>query len=103
MTPTIRPVLDLSAIKKDSSLINGMIAPAPLSIDAGYTKAASISVDEKQAKMDAATVTDTIAPAGDTNISFVQNNTSPKALTASEIYRQTKNQISAVKGVVVLA
>lgn len=103
MTPTIRPVLDLSAIKKDSSLINGIIAPAPLSIDAGYAKAASISAEQKQMKIDTATASETaVAPAGDTNISFVQNNTSPKALTPAEIYRQTKNQLSAAKGVVVL-
>ena len=104
MTPTIRPVLDLSSIKKDSTLIDGMLTPSALSIDAGYARAASISADQKQIKIDTATAAETsVAKAGDTNISFVQNNTSPKALSASEIYRQTKNQIASVKGVVVLA
>ncbi|MDE5792555.1 MAG: hypothetical protein K2H66_03420, partial [Oscillospiraceae bacterium] len=31
------------------------------------------------------------------NYNFIQNNTSPKALSRSEIYRQTKNLIRAVK------
>lgn len=31
------------------------------------------------------------------NITFIQNNTSPKALSQSEIYRQTKNQLSTIK------
>jgi len=31
------------------------------------------------------------------NISYVQNNTSPKALTPAEVYRQTNNQLSSVK------
>ena len=29
---------------------------------------------------------------------FIQNNTSPKALSEATIYRQTKNQISTAKG-----
>ena len=33
-----------------------------------------------------------------TNVSFVQNNYSPKALSRLDIYRQTKNQISTLKG-----
>lgn len=35
-----------------------------------------------------------------TNYNFTQNNYSPKALSAVEIYRQTKNQFSTLKGVV---
>lgn len=34
-----------------------------------------------------------------TNYNFVQNNTSPKALSRLEIYRQTKNQLDFAKGV----
>ena len=36
---------------------------------------------------------------GDTVYNFTQNNTSPKALSRYEIYRQTKNLISAMNGV----
>ena len=34
-----------------------------------------------------------------TNLSFVQNNYSPKSLSRAEVYRQTKNQISTMKEV----
>lgn len=40
-----------------------------------------------------------IQKSGDTVYNFTQNNTSPKALSRYEIYRQTKNLISAAKGV----
>lgn len=33
-----------------------------------------------------------------TKVEFVQNNYSPKALTSTEIYRNTKNQLSMIKG-----
>lgn len=39
------------------------------------------------------------SPGGATTFNFVQNNTSPKALSRYEIYRQTKNLISLSKGV----
>ena len=36
----------------------------------------------------------------ETSVSFTQNNYSPKALSRIDIYRQTKNQVSMMKGVV---
>jgi hypothetical protein len=36
--------------------------------------------------------------AGGTNVTFYQTNTSPVALSNAEIYRQTKNSLSRVKG-----
>lgn len=102
MTPTIRPVLDLSAIKKDSSLISGMLAPGIIAVDAGYASAASISMEQKAAKAQAGATTDqTMTASVINNTSFVQNNTSPKALSPAEIYRQTRNQISSAKGVLI--
>jgi hypothetical protein len=94
--PTIRPVLDLSAVKKDASLIEGLIRPSDISIGTSYAQASSIALNNKVAAQQAAP-TQEVTNKSDTNITFVQNNNSPKALSASEIYRQTKNQISAVK------
>ena len=97
MNPTITPVLDLSAIKKDSKLIGGMLSVPSLPIDNAYVRAMSISSDQQQVRAASAVVAqDRVG--GDTNIQFIQNNTSPKALSAAEIYRQTRNQISSVKG-----
>lgn len=101
MTPTIRPVLDLSAIRKDSSLINGILTPNMLQVDAGYASAANISMEQRAIKTQQTEMP--VTTTGDTNISFVQNNTSPKALSPAEIYRQTRNQISSAKGALNLA
>lgn len=98
MNPTIKPVLDLSAVEKDSLAINSMLTPSTISVDTAYNQAASISADQQAAKSATDIATETSAKTGDTNISFIQTNNSPKALTPAEIYRQTKNQISAAKG-----
>ena len=95
--PTIRPVLDLSAIKKDASLIDGLIKPSDISVGTTYAQAASIALDNKVAAQETAT-TQEITNKTDTNITFIQTNNSPKALSASEIYRLTKNQIAVAKG-----
>jgi hypothetical protein len=42
-------------------------------------------------------------PAQETNVTFNQYNNSPKALSDIDIYRQTNNQISKAKGVLVYA
>ena len=50
-------------------------------------------VTEMNARMDA-------GDNADSPVTFNQYNYSPKALTRLEIYRQTKNQLSMMKGVV---
>jgi len=97
LNPVIRPVLDLSAIKKDSKNINSMLKPASISVDSAYAQASSIAVQQRANESQQSVSNEEIITNSDTNITFIQNNNSPKALSASEIYRQTKNQISAVK------
>jgi tape measure domain-containing protein len=91
--PTITPVLDLSSVKKTAGQI-GSILPSQTVVDASYSKAKTIS--------------DSFASSGDTTagqvssvvktVTLNQYNSSPKALSNAEIYRQTKNQISVAKG-----
>lgn len=95
--PTIRPVLDLSSIKKDASLIDSMLTPSIISLDSAYAQASSIAVSQKNNQAQELTSAQDVITNSDTNITFIQNNNSPKALSAAEIYRQTKNQISAIK------
>jgi hypothetical protein len=95
--PTIRPVLDLTSIKKDASLIDSMLSPSTISLDTAYAQAASIAMSQKNNQAQESTSGQDVITNSDTNITFIQNNNSPKALSASEIYRQTKNQISAIK------
>jgi tape measure domain-containing protein len=97
MNPTIRPVLDLSAIKKDSLSIGSMLQPASISVGSAYAQASSIALEQRASRSESSVSTEETSISSDTNITFIQNNNSPKALSASEIYRQTKNQISAVK------
>lgn len=96
--PSIRPVLDLSAIKKDGSLIAGMLGIPTLSLDGVRSNVSSASAGYEQ---NIRIITDSDGEAtGEpgTTINYTQNNNSPKALSAVEIYRQTKNQLSVAKG-----
>lgn len=100
MTPTIRPVLDLSDVKKGSNLINGMLAPSNINPSVAYNNAASIAVATREAKQEAINEANAMAYAkNQPDVTLIQHNTSPKALSSAEIYRQTKNQISVAKGV----
>ena len=88
--PTIRPVLDLSDIKSGAKQINTMFSRSQaLAIDASQNK----RHDEIQ-NGEAAT------SSGGNTYQFTQNNYSPKALSRVEIYRQTKNQFSAMERMV---
>lgn len=97
MTPVIRPVLDLSDIQKGSNLIDGMLAAANINPGVSYNGAAAISANNRAAMV--ASDAPTNAPAS--SVTFVQNNSSPKALSEAEIYRQTRNQLSVAKGVLI--
>lgn len=87
--PVIRPVLDLSNVQAGAARIGGYFsATQAVGIAARMNNANAVNaVDDGQ----------TASPGGAT-YSFVQNNYSPKALNRLEIYRQTRNQISAIEG-----
>lgn len=94
--PTIRPVLDLSNVQKNSALIGGMLTPPTLKVDDSYAYAASIAESQREFEESRNNSGNDDGPTGDV-IYFTQNNNSPKALPAAEIYRQTHNQLSVVK------
>jgi len=92
--PVIRPVMDLSAVKSGTASINRMLSGKNgISLSGFSEKLPNFSKSNSSAE----TVVE--SPEG-TSISFVQNNYSPKALSRLEIYRNTRNQISTLKGVV---
>ena len=75
---------------------NGAEAVVPLERNTeGLRKIASML----SANMGAVNPAGAVSSPGGTTYNFVQNNTSPKALSRYEIYRQTKNLISLSKGV----
>ena len=88
--PTIRPVLDLSQVREGASKLSALLS---------RNQAMIISADmERQA---VATIQNgETAPTTTNSYNFTQNNYSPKALSRIEIYRQTKNQFSALEGLV---
>lgn len=98
MTPSIRPVLDLSAIRKDAGLIGGLLTPPSLKLDNSVAYASMAQMAGQQAQQSANEVElerwDS-TKGGD--VVFNQTNNSPKALTNAEIYRKTNNQLSVAK------
>lgn len=89
--PRITPVIDLTQARAGINTLNGLSKNQLISADTSMLKATSISA--QNAQLSASIGIDPLRP----NVTFVQNNTSPKALDAATIYRQTKNQISQAK------
>lgn len=84
--PVITPVMDLTKITKDAKTLGDLSNNPTIKAATSYSQAKRIdttanadSVDEHK------------------GIMFVQNNTSPVALSNVDIYRQTKNQLSQAK------
>lgn len=91
--PTIRPVLDLSDVRKGAKGISGAIGTHSINSRDQFNKAHAI------ASSASAPTQETIEKAPTVNeYKYVQNNYSPKALQPIEIYRQTKNQLSLARG-----
>lgn len=89
MQPTITPVVDLSNLKNSVRGIDAMFS---------RNQAMSISASMNRSKYEDGT-NGTNSSTGNT-YTFTQNNYSPKALSRAEIYRQTKNQFSAMERMV---
>jgi hypothetical protein len=91
--PRITPVLDLSSVKKDAGQIGGMLSTQPISVDSAYAKAVSAKAGYMSNRSsDAISGDSPQAPP----VTYNQYNNSPKALSTADIYRQTKNQLSAL-------
>lgn len=95
INPTITPVLDLTQITAGSAALDKMLYNKQLVVDTSAANAAVVAAAVK-ANEDATTTGS--SPDMVSEITFVQNNNSPKALSPAEIYRQTTNQLSRAKG-----
>lgn len=98
LSPTIRPVLDLTDIQKGSKTIDGLLTPTAIVPLESYAQASAIAVEQRAAREAAADISTDSATTGPL-VEVTQINNSPKALSASDIYRQTKNLVSTVKEV----
>lgn len=91
--PTITPVLDLSGVQKDSNLIEGLLTTQALKLDTTYAQATALLAE---ARSGSGLLGSPVSPAG-TNVTVYQENYSPRALSPSELYRQTKNAVSVAR------
>ena len=89
--PTIRPVLDLSEVRSGAHMLSALLS---------RNQAMTISAEMNGHTTGIVQNGETATPAAGNSYSFVQNNYSPKSLSRIDIYRQTKNQFSALKGLV---
>lgn len=94
MNPTIRPVLDLTALRSEAGAIDGLLGARPIMANTSFAQANGISAD-RQAVQDALASLNTEPVTQE--IKFEQNNYSPKALSTGELYRNTRSQISMAK------
>lgn len=100
LQPTIRPLVDLTDVENKASAIGDLLnTKQVINADTAYTQATSARAGY-QANMAAKYDSNTSPVSPVATVSYVQNNTSPKALSTAEIYRQTKNQLSVAKGAV---
>lgn len=96
VNPVIRPVLDLTGVQRDAGKLGSMLK-APLTVDGTYSKATYASEGYNQNRETNVETTPTTSDVP-SQLTFVQNNHSPKALSEAEIYRKTNNQLSVAKG-----
>jgi len=87
--PTIRPVLDLSNVTSGARRLNAF-----------FSRTQAMSIGTRMDEASARSIQNGEAPSFGNTYQFTQNNYSPKALSRLEIYRQTKNQFSAMKEMV---
>lgn len=88
--PTIRPVLDLSNVSSGVGKLSALMSRTQaMKISAGMDRESSGTIQNGNEKSSIAN-----------NYNFTQNNYSPKSLSRIDIYRQTKNQFAALKGLV---
>jgi tape measure domain-containing protein len=88
--PTIRPILDLSDVEEKSHRLNTLFSRSQaLTVSTGIAAARGRNLQNEDTN-----------PNTGNSYNFTQNNYSPKALSRTEIYRQTKNQFSAMERMV---
>lgn len=88
--PTIRPILDLSDVEEKSHRLNTLFSRSQaLTVSTGIAASRGQDLQNEDTN-----------PNTGNSYNFTQNNYSPKALSRTEIYRQTKNQFSAMERMV---
>jgi hypothetical protein len=98
MYPVIRPVVDLSDVVSSGKQIPGLLGNGGLNLSSSLSRVMGMvpTIPNTAIQNGSADGTNPVSP----GISLVQINNSPKSLDHLEIYRNTKNQLEMVKGLV---
>lgn len=98
LSPTIRPVVDLSDVSRNAALVDGMFGNAD--INAGNAGSQASVINQNRSDSAEASAESSGDSTNVTNVEFKQYNTSPKAISEIEVYRNTKNAVASITGVV---
>lgn len=96
-SPTIKPILDLSGVAKEASSLGALLGAPALATAGIYADVSRVDSEIRQTREEREKpnpLTDD-REASVTNIT--QNNYSPKTLSASELYRNTKSLVATAK------
>lgn len=98
VNPTIRPVLDLTGVQNGSRNIDSILGTKSISLATNMNNLSNVAANMSSRN----NTNDGINAATQqgATVIFNQTNTSPKALSAFDIYRNTRNQLLMVKGLV---
>lgn len=91
LKPVVTPVVNLDAARDSAKALGGLFASPNVQLAAGAQAASPSQRFDRAPKEAAPTVYKT------TNVEFTQNNTSPEALDAFTIYRNTQNQLQQIR------
>lgn len=100
------PVLDVSDLYDQMEAFDGVYRPriAPTldmsGVDPAWSNMRAVATVKSAQSPSGAYEQNSAAGGGYAPVNFTQNNYSPKSLSAVEIYRQTKNQLYTVKGLI---
>lgn len=100
------PVLDVSDLYNQMEAFDGVYRPRIVptldmsGVDPAWSNMRAVATAKSVQSPSVAYEHDSAAGGGYAAVNFTQNNYSPKSLSAVEIYRQTKNQLDTVKGLI---
>ena len=100
------PVLDVSDLYNQMEAFDGVYRPRIVpkldmsGVDPAWSNMRAVASVKSAQSPSVAYEHDSAAGGGYAAVNFTQNNYSPKSLSAVEIYRQTKNQLDTVKGLI---
>lgn len=98
MQPVVRPVLDLTDFRKEAGKVGDAFGGVSVDLSGNVDSAVATQNAIRATRLASVKEKESVTDAPVKEITFIQNNNSPKALSEAEIYRNTKNQISVAKG-----